>query len=125
VYRLLLVFVGSGVGGVLRYLVGGWAQRIWGPSFPFGTIGVNLIGSFLIVVIMHLALARSLISPEARIFLTTGVMGGLTTYSSFNYETVHFFETGAVLLGMANLGVTVLGCLVASGLGIVVTRLIG
>ncbi len=105
---------GSAVGGGLRYLFGGWAQRVFGATFPFGTLGVNLIGSFLITVIMHLALDKGLLSAEVRILLTTGVMGGLTTYSSFNYETMRFFEQGAWGLGALNVGVTVVGCLLAA-----------
>jgi CrcB protein len=114
VYRLVLVFVGSGVGGALRYLFGGWAQRAFGSAFPLGTLGVNVVGSFLITIIMHLGLERGAISAEVRILLTTGVMGGLTTYSTFNYETMRFFQERAVGMGLFNIGVTVAACLIAA-----------
>ena len=113
-YRLALVFVGSGVGGALRYAFGGWVQRAFGSAFPLGTLGVNVIGSFLIMIVMHLGLTRGVISPEVRILLTTGVMGGLTTYSTFNYETMRFFEERAIGMGLLNIGVTVAACLTAA-----------
>jgi CrcB protein len=120
--RVGLVFLGSGIGGVLRYLFGGWAQRTFQASFPFGTVGVNVIGSFLIVVIMALGLEKGAISAETRIFLTTGVMGGLTTYSTFNYETARFFEERAYGLGLLNVGVTLASCWIAAALGLMVAR---
>ncbi len=120
--RLLLVVLGSGVGGGLRYLFGGWAQRVFGSSFPFGTLGVNVIGSFLITVIMHLGLNKGLLSAEVRLFLTTGIMGGLTTYSTFNYESMRFFEEGAYAMGLLNMGVTVISCLLAALLATVALR---
>jgi CrcB protein len=122
VLRLFLVVLGSGVGGGLRYLFGGWAQRAFGSSFPFGTLGVNVIGSFLITIIMHLGLNKNLLSPEVRLFLTTGIMGGLTTYSTFNYETMRYFEEGAYAMGLLNMGVTVLSCLLAAALATAALR---
>jgi CrcB protein len=89
-------------------------QRSFGTSFPLGTLGVNVIGSFLIMILMHLGLTRGVISPDVRILLTTGVMGGLTTYSTFNYETMRFFEEGAAGMGLLNIGLTVLSCLLAA-----------
>jgi CrcB protein len=122
VYRLLLVFVGSGVGGALRYLFALWVERAFRTSFPLWTLGVNVIGSFLIMIIMHLGLDRGAISPEVRILLTTGVMGGFTTYSAFNYETVRFFEAHAIGMGLLNIGVTVVACLVAGALAVGLIR---
>ena len=91
--------------------------RLTGGGFPYGTIGVNLIGSFLIVVVMQLGLVKGTISPDLRVILATGVMGGFTTYSAFNYETVQLLRTGAVGFAALNLGVTLVGCLLAAGAG--------
>jgi CrcB protein len=121
-YRLLLVFVGSGVGGALRYLFALWVERSFRTSFPLWTLGVNVIGSFLIMIVMHLGVERGAISPEIRILLTTGVMGGFTTYSAFNYETVRFFEHHAFGMGLLNIGVTVVACLLAGALAVGLTR---
>lgn len=120
--RFLFVCLGGAFGTGARYLLGGWAQRALGPAFPYGTTMINLLGSFLIVVIMHLSLERGVIQPDLRIVLTTGVMGGFTTYSSFNYESLRFMQEGAWGLAALNVGVTVVGCLVAGGLGLLCAR---
>jgi CrcB protein len=119
---LLFVCLAGGLGTGARYLLGGWAQRALGTGFPYGTTIINLIGSFLIVIVMHLGLERGAISPDLRIILTTGVMGGFTTYSTFNYESIRFLQQGAVGLAALNVAVTVVGCLVAGGLGLVCAR---
>jgi CrcB protein len=120
--RLLLVCLGGGLGSGLRYLVGGWVASASGGSFPFGTLTVNVLGSFLLGLIVQVALATDAVSPGARLFLTTGVMGGFTTYSTFNYETLELFDQGAWLLATANLLATVVGCLVAGLLGLAAGR---
>jgi CrcB protein len=117
-----MIGLGGALGTIARYLLGGWAQRLLGPAFPYGTIAINTLGSFLIVVIMHASVSKGLISADARLFLTTGIMGGFTTYSTFNYETIRFLQEGSVLLGVANLALTVTSCLVAGGLGVVTAR---
>jgi len=80
VQKVLLVFFGSGAGGVARFLIASWAVKTLGPAFPYGTIAINAIGSFLIVIIMQVSLRTDLIGPDLRLALTTGVMGGFTTY---------------------------------------------
>src|SRR6266536_1777322 len=105
-----------------RYLLGGWAQRALGTGFPSGTLIINALGSFLIVIIMHFGVERGVISPDLRLVLTTGVMGGFTTYSTFNYETIRLFQDGALGLGALNLFATVLVCLLAGGAGVLVCR---
>lgn len=116
--RFLWVCFGSALGGGARYLVSLGALRWLGPSFPYGTLAVNVVGSFLIGGIMRIGLTSTLISPTARLFLTTGIMGGLTTYSTFNYETLELLRKGSYGVGFLNLGVTVAGCLVAGMLGL-------
>jgi len=116
--RFLWVCLGSALGGGARYLVSQAALQFLGPEFPFGTLTVNVAGSFLIGLIMHVGLTSTLISPTTRIFLTTGVMGGLTTYSTFNYETLNLMQEGVWHLAALNLGGTVLGCFLAGILGL-------
>ena len=116
--RLLWVCLGSALGGGARYLVSQAAASLLGPAFPYGTLIVNVVGSYLIGLIMHVGLNSTLISPTLRIFLTTGVMGGLTTYSTFNYETLGFAVDGAWLLGALNMAATVFACLAAGILGL-------
>jgi CrcB protein len=122
VTRVGLVALGGALGSVARYGVGALAAQLLGPAFPWGTLLVNLTGSFLIALVMHLALTGTVISLEMRIFLTTGIMGGFTTYSSFNYETLALLNQRAYWLAGMNLAGTVLGCLVAGVLGLAAGR---
>ena len=116
--RVALVALGGAIGSVARYGVGALAAQLLGPTFPWGTLFVNLSGSFLIALVMHVALTGSAISLEMRIFLTTGIMGGFTTYSSFNYETLALIDQRAYALASLNLAATVVGCLLAGVLGL-------
>ena len=122
--RLAWVCLGSALGGGTRYLVSLAALRLLGPSFPYGTLTVNLLGSYLIGLIMHVSLETSAIPPIARIFLTTGVMGGLTTYSTFNYETLQLASEGDWPLAIGNIAATVLGCLAAGVVGVATGRVL-
>jgi CrcB protein len=99
-------------------------ERLLGAHFPFGTLFVNVTGSFLIALVVELAGRTSAISPDLRLFLTTGVMGGYTTYSSFNHETLRLAGGGSAGLAALNVGVTVAACAVAGVLGIAAARLI-
>ena len=122
-WRLALVGLGGALGSMARYWVGAVMAARLGAAFPYGTITVNTLGSFLIVVIIHVSLtAPSTISADLRLFLTTGVLGGFTTYSSFNQETLKMLEQGDYLLGAGNTVLTVLGCLLAGALGMAVGR---
>ena len=116
--RVALVALGGAIGSVARYGVGALAAKLLGPTFPWGTLFVNLSGSFLIALVMHVALTGTAISLEMRIFLTTGIMGGFTTYSSFNYETLALIDQRAYALASLNLAATVVGCLLAGVLGL-------
>ncbi len=122
--RFVFVCLAGAVGTGARYLIGTWAVRTFGPVFPIGTLIINAIGSFLLVVIMGLSLERALISADLRIVLTTGMMGGFTTYSSFNYETLRLFQQGSRGLGFLYLGATVVVCLVLGVLGAMLVRLV-
>ena len=122
--RLVLVALGGALGSVLRYLVATIAVAWMGPTFPWGTLAVNLVGSFLIGFVQSLAVERLVISEEARLFLATGVMGGLTTYSAFSYETVRLAETGAWAPAWANVLFTTGACLALCFLGLTTARLL-
>jgi CrcB protein len=120
--RFLLICFGGAVGTGARYLLSGWVLRSMGAGLPLGTLAVNAIGSFLLAVIMHVGLTTGVLSPDARLVLGTGVMGGFTTYSTFNYETMQYMQEGAFTLAALNVAVTVVACLAAGGLGIAVGR---
>ncbi|MEP7009859.1 MAG: fluoride efflux transporter CrcB [Acidobacteriota bacterium] len=118
--RLLWISLGGAVGTAARYLLSGWILRTAGPGFPWGTLAVNTIGSFLLGLLM--AVGSTSLSPTLRLALTTGVMGGFTTYSTFNYETLKALQDSAWLVAFANLSVTVFGCLIAGLLGFAAGR---
>ena len=120
--RFLWISLGGAAGTAARYLLSSWLAGWAGPSFPLGTLAVNLLGSFLLSAIFHVAVTTGAIGPTLRVALTTGVLGGFTTYSSFNFETLALLEEGSWLLGLANLGATVVGCLAAGILGLVAAR---
>jgi CrcB protein len=91
---LLYVALGSAIGGVSRYLLGGLVQRMLDTTFPAGTLLVNVTGSFLLGAIIRYALETPSLTPEVRAFLTIGVCGGYTTFSTFSYETMALLEDG-------------------------------
>ena len=119
--RLLWICLAGAAGTGTRYLVAVWAAQRFGSAFPSGTLIVNLSGCFVIAAFMHAALALGW-PPTLRAALTIGFVGGLTTYSSFNYETMRLFEEGALATAMVNIGLTLAGGLVAGWLGLVTAR---
>lgn len=120
--NVCVVCLGSALGGGARYLVSLWvAARGW-TAFPWATLIVNVVGCFLIMLIATIAAATTL-STNLRLFLTTGIMGGLTTYSTFDLETTRFLQDGAPVSALLNVGATLIACFVAGLLGIVVARL--
>jgi CrcB protein len=124
VERLLLIALGGAIGTALRYLTSVLATRWLGAEFPYGTLIVNLAGSFVIGVIQQIGTHALLIPDNMRLFLTTGVMGGLTTYSAFSYETVRLMELGSWHQALINVVVTTTACLTLCILGVVVGRAI-
>ncbi|HWN43475.1 MAG TPA: CrcB family protein [Thermoanaerobaculia bacterium] len=122
--RFFWICLGGAIGTGARYLLSGWLLRIAGPGFPYGTLAVNFVGSFLLCLLMQISLATESFPPTLRVVLATGVLGGFTTYSALNYETLQLFQEDARLLGFANLGITVVACLAAGVLGIMAGRVL-
>jgi CrcB protein len=120
--RVLLIGLAGALGTLARYGVALWAGRTLGTDWPFGTLIVNVVGSFLIVLVWELALKTTLVPDTLRPIITTGFIGGLTTYSSFNLETTNLLRERAWGSAIANLGVTVGGCFVAGLLGLALAR---
>lgn len=109
---LWYIAVGSAIGGVSRYILGGVVQRVLDTTFPSGTLLINITGSFLLGAIIRFAVDTPAISPEMRAFLTIGLCGGYTTFSTFSYETVAMLEDGewtrAALYVVASVGISLL-----------------
>ncbi|WP_437684030.1 fluoride efflux transporter CrcB [Sorangium sp. So ce131] len=120
--RWFWIGLGGAVGTLARYGVSTWCQQRFGVGFPYGTLAVNVVGSFLLGVIMQVAAMSELLSPTLRLGLSTGVMGGFTTYSSFNYETIKLVQNEAWMAGVANVVITVAGCLIAGVMGMIAAK---
>jgi len=116
--KLALVCLGGALGSGARYLVGQWSTAKLGTGFPWGTLAVNLLGSFAIALLLHAASAKTDFSLNTRLFLATGVLGGFTTYSSFNQETLEYFGAGETAKAFAYAAVTLLACLAAGYAGL-------
>lgn len=97
--QALLVALGGAIGSVLRYYVGQWALRLMGPAFPWGTLAVNVVGCFVIGVFAELIARKFNASPELRLLLITGFLGGFTTFSAFSLDAIYLFERGEAVAG--------------------------
>ena len=122
--RTLLVALGGLIGSVGRYWLAGVVQRLNGTEFPIGTLAVNVLGSFLVGLVLALSLDRGLLNADLRTFLAVGFCGGFTTMSTFSYETVSLLRDGSTVLALANVGGTVGVCLAAVWLGDLVARVL-
>jgi fluoride exporter len=122
VERALLITFGGAIGTLLRYLTSLMAAQWFGTEFPYGTLIVNLSGAFIIGLVQQLGTEALMIPDNTRLFLTTGMMGGLTTYSTFSYETVRLMERGAWSQAWINIFVTTVICLSLCFLGMGVGR---
>jgi CrcB protein len=98
--KYLVVLTGAGLGGLARYLAGTWIMEKYAGRFPLGTFVINITGSFLIGVLMTLLTERWQPHPNWRLFLVVGVLGGYTTFSSFEYETYQTVRDGARWIGL-------------------------
>ena len=121
--RELLFLAGAGAAGaVSRYALSGWTHRLFGDRFAYGTLAVNVLGSFLIGLVMHAALSADLLTREARVAVTIGFLGAFTTFSTFSYETMKAIEDGEWGTAAANVILNVLLCLGATWLGLLAAR---
>ena len=120
--RFLLICLGGAIGTGLRYATATVALRWLGGDFPYGTLIVNIVGSFLIGLIQEVGLTSPLISDTTRVFLTIGIMGGLTTYSSFSYDTLRLAQLGAWWQAWLNVLLTTALCLGVCVLGVAAGR---
>jgi fluoride exporter len=100
--KVLYVGLGGFIGASLRYLISIQSSKLFNGNLPYGTLIVNILGGLFIGVIMELSLSTTLISPNLRLFLTTGILGGLTTFSTFSYETINLYSGGFYTLAALN-----------------------
>jgi CrcB protein len=115
--KLLLIGAGGALGSVARFLLASAVQRLAPGELALGTLAVNVLGSFAMGFVVAWSLARGSFEAETRAILTAGVLGGFTTYSSFNQEALELWNRGASGWLALHVGMTVVGCLVAGALG--------
>jgi CrcB protein len=120
--RFFWICFAGAIGTGARYLVGSWSGSTLGSTFPFGTLIVNVVGCFLIAAIMQLATTMTSFPPTLRLALTTGFLGGFTTYSSFNYETTRMLQDGTSMLALVNVLATTIGSFAAGLLGLLIAK---
>lgn len=116
--------IGGGVGAVTRYLTANWAAQTYGTDFPYGTLIVNVAGCFVIGIIMTLVTEKFIVNPYWRLLTVTGFLGGLTTFSSFSYETFKLFSDGQMQYGLYNVFSNLILSLLATWGGMALARLV-
>lgn len=119
---VFLIALFGALGCLTRYFLSGWVYDLLGRSFPYGTFAVNIVGAFIIGLIMEFGMRSTLIPANLRIGLTIGFLGGLTTFSTFSYETFRLLEDGEFLIAGANVLLSVAACLVFTWLGIITAK---
>jgi CrcB protein len=116
--RIVLLVGFGGLGTLARYGLDGWIQYHVGAKFPTGILVINLLGCLLLGAIGQYGLSHVALTPDWRIGLTTGLMGGFTTFSTFSWDAVHMLEDGEWTKGLLYVGASVLGGLIAMVAGI-------
>lgn len=116
--KLLIVGVGGFVGAIARYLISAGVARRFPGSFPFGTLAVNVIGALIIGVLMAVVADRPILGEKSRLLLVTGILGALTTFSTFSLETFELMERGQWRFAFYNILANVILCVA----GVALTR---
>jgi CrcB protein len=122
--QVILVAIAGAIGSLSRWGIGRLAARLFGPNFPYGTLIVNVAGCFLIGLIMHVALASDKLSATARLTLTVGFLGALTTFSSFSYETVVLIDQARWVEAGLNITANLCLGLAATMAGLILGRIL-
>jgi CrcB protein len=121
---LLLVSLGAIVGANARYIISRFAARVLGPIFPWGTLMINISGSFVVGLFMIYATERAIVDPRWRLLIVVGFCGAFTTFSSYAFESVAYFEQGQWWLMTANVLGNNLLCLGAALAGMALARVL-
>ena len=119
----IAVGIGAAFGAWLRWGLGAWLNPVW-PAVPLGTLVANLAGGYLVGLAIAFFAQHPGISPEWRLLLVTGFLGGLTTFSTFSAEIFTLFARAQVMLGLSAIGLHVAGSLAMTGLGVLTFKLV-
>lgn len=120
--KYLIVSFGAGIGGALRYWVSDFVYKYLPAFFPFGTLAVNIIGSFILGIIIFYFDDREIISQNLKLFLTIGFCGGFTTFSTFSLETINLFRESEYLLASVNIIASIFLCLSGIYMAYIISR---
>ena len=120
--NIFAIFIGGGIGAILRYWTTILAQKIWNTSI-LGTFCVNILGCFLIGFVLGLTIQKpSLIPPQVKLFITVGLLGGLTTFSSFSFEAFNLLKDGKTFYSFLYIAISVIVGLCATFIGYLISK---
>jgi len=120
--KILAVGTGGFIGAIGRFWLSGLAQRL-GDRFPYGTLSVNILGSFILGLLATLFIEKMIVSQEMRLFLLVGLLGAFTTYSTFSLETLNLARDGEWMFAGLNILANVMGTLIAVWAGVSIAKL--
>ena len=123
--EFLLIGLGALFGANARYWLANVFTARFGPEFPYGTLFINISGSFVLGFVLTLIANRVVVDPGYRLLIGTGFLGAYTTFSTFSFDTISLLERGDLVPALVNAGTSLLGALVAAYLGISAARLLG
>lgn len=118
--KFVYIFLGSGLGGLIRFGLGKWINSWHNSNFPFGTFVVNILACLVLGFVVGLADNRQLISTESKLFWVIGFCGGFSTFSTFSNETLTLYQSGNHIVNITYIVTSVIVCLVATYLGFAV-----
>ncbi len=122
--QILIIGLGGFIGAILRYFLSGWVYRFSGSTLPYGTLTVNVVGSFILGGFLYLSGERLALDPLWRSFIAVGMMGALTTFSTFSWETIQYLLEGQMILAGINIILNVFLTLIAAWAGITLARMV-
>lgn len=122
--KILIIGFGGFIGAVMRYSISGWVQKFFSGNFPYGTLVVNIIGSLILGFFLVLSEGRFTFNPAWRSFVAVGMMGALTTFSTFSYETVMLLQENLYVQAGLNTLLNVILTFIAVWAGMVIAKVI-